>query len=171
MTQPPKPPISYDKFLKMKSKPDTPKVGVGVFLERHDKILMMLRSGSHRADTWALPGGHMEIGESALSTCRRETMEELNVFIDGVSKFGFANTIFEEEGLHYITLYYRAIWDATQEPKIMEPDKIQKIKWVRPDKHPVPVFSINASDMILQLGETHRQELVQLLDEVYWERG
>ena len=40
------------------------RVGVGVVIMRNGKILLGERIGSHGANTWATPGGHLEVGES-----------------------------------------------------------------------------------------------------------
>ena len=34
-----------------------PKVGLGVFVIKHGKFVMMLRHGAHGAGNWGLPGG------------------------------------------------------------------------------------------------------------------
>ena len=158
-------------FSPMMLKQPTPKVGVAVFIERHGKILLLKRKGSHRSETWALPGGHMDVGESDFNTCAREIKEELDLNLRSVKHFDFANTIFENEGLHYITLYFTSTWDLDQEPKIMEPLKIEKLGWFYPTELPNPIFSINASKMIEIYAEKAKETRSQLLREVYWERG
>ena len=140
-------------FSPMEKKQATPKVGVAVFIERYGKILMMLRSGSHRANTWSLPGGHMDVGEDFFTTCKREVKEELNIDIVNVDKFDFVNTIFPQEGLHYVTLYFKAVWDVSQEPKIMEPKKCKELKWFYPYLPPAPIFSDNARIMVKEFGK------------------
>lgn len=40
------------------------RVGIGVFIFKDGKFLIGHRHGSHGADTWALPGGHLDFGES-----------------------------------------------------------------------------------------------------------
>jgi len=158
-------------FSPMKLKQETPKEGVEVFLQRGSQILMMKRKGSHRSNTWALPGGHMDLGESGLTTCGRELQEELGIEISHVDHFDFANTVFPDEGLHYITLYYIATWDVTQKPQIMEPDKIEEIRWVYPSEPPNPMFSMNLSYMIAKYNRVRKETMQSLLREVYWERG
>jgi len=140
-------------FDAMKKKQDTPKVGVCVILQKDDgTILVMRRKGSHRNGSWALPGGHMEVGEEFKDTCKREVMEELNIVVDDVFEYGFVNNIFEEEGLHYVTLYFEAQWDTKQIPEIMEPEKIAEIRWVNPENLPSPFFSKNAIELLGKLA-------------------
>ena len=50
-----------DQFFGMKSKPETPKIGVGVVIRNSDCVLVGLRKNSHGAGLWSFPGGHMEL--------------------------------------------------------------------------------------------------------------
>jgi 8-oxo-dGTP diphosphatase len=124
-------PVQTHKFFGLKNKPETPKVGVGVIVrDPNGQILMMLRKGSHGAGLWSLPGGHMELGEDFLTTCQREVLEETGVTITDVIQVGFTNDVFEKEGLHYITLFFEAVWDPYQSVTNMEPDKCEQILWL-----------------------------------------
>ena len=55
-------------------------VAVGILIH-DDRVLLALRSAGRRAypATWALPGGHVELGESETQALRRELHEELGV--------------------------------------------------------------------------------------------
>ena len=46
------------------TEPKIPRVGVGVIVQRDGRILLGKRLGAHGEGTWALPGGHLEFGES-----------------------------------------------------------------------------------------------------------
>ena len=127
-------------FGAMRDKPETPKVGVGVLLCRGDKVLLQRRRGAHGEGEWSLPGGHMELGEDFLGVCRREVLEETGVRIDGVEKAGFVNTVFEEDGLHYVTLFFRAVWDGAQEPRVKEPEFSGGMGWFPLSALPEPLF-------------------------------
>lgn len=132
----------WDKspFWGMWSKPQTPKVGVGVVLRRKNKVLMGLRKGAHGQGEWSLPGGHMELGECFPDVCAREVKEETGITIQGVKKQGFTNDIFETDGLHYVTLFFEALWDTTQEAQNLEPDKTVEWQWFDIDDLPDNMF-------------------------------
>ena len=94
------------------------RVGVAAVIFREGRILLGERIGSHGANTWATPGGHLEIGESIEECAQRETLEETGLEVGSFKKLGFTNDIFEKEGKHYVTLYVVAS-SSSGEPKIM----------------------------------------------------
>ena len=129
------------RFWQMWRKPPTPKVGVGVVIRKmepkyKEMVLLGLRKGAHGEGQWSLPGGHMELGESFLDVCRREVKEETGLDVREVEPLGFTNDVFEEDGLHYVTLFFDAIWDGRQEPRNLEPDKCESLEWK--DVHDLP---------------------------------
>lgn len=118
---------------------DEVKVGVGVILIRAGRILLGERHGSHGTGTWALPGGHLEFGESIEKCAAREVLEETGVEVGGVTHLAFTNDIFSEEGKHYVTLFVLAEgWQG--EPAVMEPEKCKCWAWFDWDALPSPTF-------------------------------
>lgn len=121
-----------------------PAVGVGVFIYNSEgEILLGKRKGAHGSGEWSLPGGHFEINESFLQCCAREVKEETDLDIHDVEKLGFTNDIFEKEGLHYVTLFFKAeVFTRGRKncPKLMEPDKCEGWKWCSVDDLPEPLF-------------------------------
>ena len=133
--------LNKPKFWQMRKKPETPKVGVGVILRKDGKVLLGLRRGAHGEGQWSLPGGHMEIGEDFPEVCAREVEEETGVKIKGVKKLGFTNDIFEDDGLHYVTLFFDALWDTSQEVMNKEPDKCVEWKWFDQNELPDNIWT------------------------------
>ncbi|PQJ43244.1 ADP-ribose pyrophosphatase [Vibrio campbellii] len=115
------------------------RVGVATIILRDGAILLGKRIGSHGANTWATPGGHLELGESIEDCAKREVLEETGLIVDSIEKFTFTNDIFEKEGKHYVTLFVVAS-SASGEPQVTEPDKCKQWKWCRPDNLPEPLF-------------------------------
>ena len=130
-------------------------VGVGVFVKRESKILVGKRKGSHGADTWALPGGHLEFGESFERCCKREVLEETGVIINNISPVVFTNDIFYEEGFHYITLFFKGEYKSG-EPFVAEPHHCEEWRWVSLDHIPQPIFLPLSN----ALDEIERRQLV-----------
>lgn len=116
-----------------------PRVGLGVFVKNKGNILVGKRKGSHGTGTWALPGGHLEPGESFKKCCKREVLEETGLVIRNISPVVFTNDIFYGEGLHYVTLFFRAECESG-EVIIGEPRRCDEWRWVLPSHIPRPVF-------------------------------
>lgn len=115
------------------------RVGVATIILRDGAILLGERVGSHGANTWATPGGHLELGESIEDCAKREVLEETGLIVDSIEKFTFTNDIFEKEGKHYVTLFVVAS-SVSGEPQVTEPDKCKQWKWCRLDDLPEPLF-------------------------------
>ncbi|TMP80728.1 ADP-ribose pyrophosphatase [Pseudoalteromonas phenolica] len=115
------------------------RVGVAVVIIRDGKILLGERIGSHGANTWATPGGHLEMGEEIEACAIRETLEETGLEVSDVSPLGFSNDVFNPLNKHYVTLYVVAN-GVEGEPEIMEPNKCLAWQWFGLDELPEPLF-------------------------------
>ena len=115
------------------------RVGVAVVIIRDGKILLGERIGSHGANTWATPGGHLEMGEEIAACAIRETLEETGLKVSDVSQLGFSNDVFNPLNKHYVTLYVMAN-GVEGEPEIMEPNKCLGWQWFALDELPKPLF-------------------------------
>lgn len=98
-----------------------PLVGVGVLVVRAGRVLLGQRKGSHGAGTWALPGGHLEFGETVAQCAIREVLEETGLDIGTVTLFVTAHS-------------------AAGEPVLCEPDKCSEWRWCRWSELPAPLF-------------------------------
>jgi len=115
------------------------KVGVGVIVNRGDRILLGKRKGSHGAGTWALPGGHLEFGETIEACAEREDLEETGLTIEGFRHVAFTNDVFKAEMKHYVTLFVAA-YCQTGEPAVQEPKKCSEWAWFKWSELPTPLF-------------------------------
>jgi 8-oxo-dGTP diphosphatase len=116
-----------------------PKIGIAVFTFREGTFLATKRIGSHGANTWSIPGGHLEFGESWEQCARRETMEETGMEITNVNFLAATNDIFDTENKHYVTIWMTADWQAN-EPENKEPEKMLDMQWVDFGNLPQPLF-------------------------------
>jgi len=121
--------------------PDEPRVrvGVGVIVLRDGLVLLGARRGAHGAGTWALPGGHLEYGETIEGCARREVLEETGRARGPLTNASFTSDVFEREQRHYVTLFVQAEAGAG-EPRVMEPDKCARWVWCRWAEMPEPLF-------------------------------
>ncbi|OQS06376.1 ubiquitin thioesterase OTU1, partial [Thraustotheca clavata] len=109
-----------------------PRVGVGVLIysPKHPNcVLIGVRKGSHGAGKLALPGGHLEFGESWEECAIREVKEETNLDISKCTLAFTTNDVMEEYEKHYITIFMQTTISENQIPELMEPDKCEGWIW------------------------------------------
>jgi 8-oxo-dGTP diphosphatase len=136
-----------DKFVR---------VGVALFIFKDSKFLMGQRLGSHGEDTWSIPGGHMEFGETFNDTAAREAFEETGLKVNNIRFGALTNDYFKSENKHYITIWMVGKYAGGKE-KIMEPDKFIHQKWSTFSALPKPLFlpwdNLLKSEYIDELGK------------------
>ncbi|MES2583827.1 MAG: NUDIX hydrolase [Pseudomonadota bacterium] len=116
-----------------------PVVGVGVIILRNNQILLGQRAGSHGAGTWALPGGHLEFGETVDQCAMREVLEETGLDLRAFKAAPYTNDFFVTEEKHYVTLFVIAESHAG-EPRVLEPNKCLGWQWFNWSALPSPLF-------------------------------
>ena len=127
------------------------------------------RKGSHGAGEYALPGGHLEVGESWEQCAVREVLEETGLRIQS-AHFVFVTNNMVDSGAHYVTIFMRAAaprvracfcstWSdrcmkrllmsfvetahtarQDEEPQLREPAKCEGWQWCSWPDVPRPVF-------------------------------
>ena len=98
------------KPFDLRQYPIVPLVGVGVLLTRDNSLLLVKRKYDPDAGYWAIPGGHLDLGERVEIAAEREAYEETG-FIVKVSKLaGIINKImYDANGkveYHYVLINY-----------------------------------------------------------------
>ncbi|KAK5133555.1 hypothetical protein LTR08_007594 [Meristemomyces frigidus] len=115
-----------------------PRVGVAVFVfnQTTTRFILGVRKGGHGAGTLALPGGHLEHGETFEQCAAREVKEETGLDVHHVRFCTATNSVFEGTGKHYVTIFMTALagleGDGVTEPeaRLMEPDKCEGWQWL-----------------------------------------
>ncbi|MHA1239668.1 MAG: NUDIX hydrolase [Promethearchaeota archaeon] len=111
------------KPFDLRQYPIVPLVGVGVMLTRGNSLLLVKRKFDPDAGYWAIPGGHLDLGERVENAAEREAYEETG-FIVKVSKLaGIIDKImYDDDGkveYHYVLINYfveQTEGDSDQEP-------------------------------------------------------
>lgn len=113
-------------------------VGVGAFVissaSRHHPhnptFLIGKRLGSHGAGTFALPGGHLEFGESPEECAAREILEETGLHVKNVRFLTATNDVMKKDNKHYITMFMVCERvNEEDEAQVTEPDKCEGWEW------------------------------------------
>ncbi|XP_059648631.1 nudix hydrolase 1-like [Cornus florida] len=120
-----------------------PKVGVAVFLLKDKKVLLGRRRSSVGHNKFALPGGHLEFGESFEECAAREVKEETGLDIEKIEFLTVTNNVFSEEPkpVHMVVIFMRAVLaDPHQLPQNIEPDKCDGWDWYEWNNLPKPLF-------------------------------
>lgn len=104
------------------------------------ELLLGLRCGSHGAETWSMPGGHLEWGETLFACARREVKEETGLDIEPIDVVCVCDDHeWLAEGKHYITIGVLGKYTGG-EPQVMEPDKCREWRWFAKDEMPDNLF-------------------------------
>lgn len=109
-----------------------PKLGVGVFIRSAAKpgcVLLGMRKGATGAGTWALPGGHLECGETWAECASREVLEETGLEVDNLQTGTVINAIDAETNYHYVVIFMVADVPAGAVPANLEPEKCEGWEW------------------------------------------
>jgi len=85
-----------------------PKNVVGCIPEWQDKVLLCKRAIEPRLDTWTLPAGFMENGETTAEAAARETLEEACGEVDNLTLYG----LFSLPHINQVYLMYRGLLRA-----------------------------------------------------------
>ncbi|KAL3831103.1 hypothetical protein ACJIZ3_019905 [Penstemon smallii] len=119
-----------------------PEVGVGVFLLKGNKVLLGRRRTAVGHGTFALPGGHLEFGESFEDCAAREVKEETGLDITGIEIMTVTNNVLSEPKLvQLIAILMRAsLVDPNQIPVNLEPEKCNGWDWYDWNDLPKPLF-------------------------------
>jgi 8-oxo-dGTP diphosphatase len=95
--------------------------------------------GSHGAGTWALPGGHLEFGESVEACAVRETEEETGLRVYVIGRGPYTDDVMPNEGKHYITVFVLARSEQGT-PQVREPAKCEGWSWFPWSELPSTLF-------------------------------
>ena len=120
----------------MTNQPQPPKVGVGILILKGNQTILGKRCGSHGAGEYGGAGGHMENGESFEEAILREISEEFGSHFKIKNlRFSCVTNLRKYAPRHYIDIGMLAEWESG-EPKVMEPDKVEKWEWFDIDNPP-----------------------------------
>lgn len=108
-----------------------PRPVVAALIERDGKVLLARRAGGERAGKWDLPGGFVELEETAEEALAREVLEEVGC---GISLFGLLGVFREATGRYgpSLNIHFRAA--PVGEPRPTE--EVSEVGWFGPQELP-----------------------------------
>lgn len=114
------------------------KVGISVLVRRSpQEFLVGLRTGSHGAGEWWLPGGKPDPDETPKEAAIREVYEETGItLIDARPIPLWTYDRWPEFNRHFVCVYFEGIAHPEDDAAIIEPDKCLEWRWVK--WHTVP---------------------------------
>lgn len=85
--------------------PSRPHVGVGAVIIVDDQLLLVKRKYDPDAGKWAIPGGHLNLGEKAKVGAKREVLEETGIEVKITDVAGVVDKIMHDNEQR-ITYHY-----------------------------------------------------------------
>ena len=112
--------------------PDRPFVGVGVVIFRGEEVLLAQRGKRPRMNTWSIPGGAQEIGETVEEAAIREIREETGVEIHILGLVDVIDSINRDADgkvqFHYTLVDLMAEWRSGEAAAA---DDVAAVCWVK----------------------------------------
>lgn len=115
--------------------PSRPLPGVGAVIWNGAAVLLERRGQPPAQGSWAIPGGLVEIGETAEEAVRREVREECGIEIAVGPVLGLFEPILRDADgrirYHYLIVDYLAYYRAGE---LQVGDDAAEVRWVAPDE-------------------------------------
>jgi len=122
----------------MKDKYEKFHIGINIFVVRNKKLLLGKRKNVYGAETWGLPGGHLEYGEGMRKAAARELGEETGLKAREFKFAGLINDVRKDE--HYLQIGFLAKDTGDKEPILNEPERCYEWKWFNLGNLPQEIF-------------------------------
>jgi 8-oxo-dGTP diphosphatase len=139
--------------------PKQPIAGVGAVIICKGKILLEKRKGEPGRGKWSIPGGLVELGESAEQTVIREVKEETNLEVEEPKLIDVVNNITLDGNnkikYHFVIVdYFVKLKGGTLEAA----DDAEELRWVTFDK----VEDYDLTKSFREFFQRNRQKLEKL---------
>jgi len=139
--------------------PEQPLVGIGAIIICNGKILLEKRKGEPGRDKWTVPGGLVELGESAEQTVMREVKEETNLEVEQPELVDVVNSVTTDENgkikYHFVIVdYFVKLKGGT----LKAADDAAELRWVEFSE----VENYDLTKSFREFFQRNRQELEKL---------
>ena len=134
--------------------PDYPRVAVGAVVFKEDRVLLVRRGQAPAEDSWAIPGGSIEIGETLQQAAEREIREETGIRIRAAKPIYTFDVIErdESEGIrfHYIIVDLSADYVSGE---LSAGDDAVEARWVSAEE--IKTLAVNKTTLALLQSKFH----------------
>ena len=111
--------------------PDRPYVGIGVVVFKGDDVLLAQRGKKPRMNSWSIPGGAQELGETVEEAAHREIREETSIEIELLGLVEVVNSINRDDEdrvqFHYTLIDFVGEWKSGD---VVAGDDAADARWV-----------------------------------------
>ena len=115
-----------------------PRLGCGAAIVCEGRILLVRRARAPEAGGWGLPGGKIDLFETAAAATVREIREELDIGIAADTLLCLTEQIDRDAGTHWLAPVY-LVRAFTGTPRNLEPHKHPAMQWFALDSLPAPL--------------------------------
>jgi len=134
--------------------PSVPHLAVATAVFQGDRVLAVQRRNPPAENTWALPGGSVQLGETVFEAVIRETLEETGIQVRPVRFLTAVDAIYRDASnrvrFHYTILYVLAEYMSGQP---MPQDDALEARWLTiQELHALP-FERNTLRIIEEIVE------------------
>ncbi|WP_182085467.1 NUDIX domain-containing protein [Aureimonas sp. ME7] len=117
---------------------DEPRLGAGAAIVRGGKLLLIRRRNAPEPGHWGLPGGKVDLFETAAAAAEREILEETGIRVEATELLCNVDQIDRDAGTHWFAPVY-FITEFVGEPTIVEPNKHDGLDFFPLDDLPSPL--------------------------------
>lgn len=130
-----------------------PKIGVSACVWRDGRVLLAQRA-KPPVGVWALPGGHVEAGETLLDAARRELMEETGLSAELTALVGLYDIIRRDQDGVLTTHFVLACYCGLAGPgEALAASDAMAVAWADPDELGGFPLAPNVREAILRARE------------------
>lgn len=122
-------------LVQMKQGVIRPTLGTSIAVWREDEVLVVKRGKMPRKGAWALPGGHVEAGETVREAAMRELLEETGITAEIGAVADYVDIIRHGDGglveVHYVLIVFSGTWISGE---VRAGDDAEAAAWIKPDE-------------------------------------
>ena len=115
--------------------PEAPIPTVGAVIFDGERVLLVLRGKEPNKGRWTIPGGAIELGETARQAVEREVREECGIRVQAGDVVEVLDIIQRDEAgalrFHYVLIDLACRYAGGE---IVPGDDVSDVRWVRPDE-------------------------------------